>query len=105
MNSDSGMRIDRLAGADAISAKAIAIGTELGVVVSECVWDIGVDLTHAYAHRLDVSTATNTVRLYFSELDLTTSGNESRKERIADRLRRAIVQLVGRVPSPTYTQR
>jgi hypothetical protein len=103
MNKESDIRIDRSAGADAISAKAIAIGIEYGVVISECVWDMGEDLGHEHAHRLDLVTATKTVRLYFPDLDLTTAGNESREERIDDRLRRAIGQLVSRSPSPTYT--
>jgi len=105
MDKDCSTKIGRLAGADAISAKAVAIGTERGVVVSGCVWDIGADFGHEYAHRLDLSTTTNTVRLYFSDLDLTASDNESRKERVEDRLHRAIAQLVARPPSPTYAYR
>jgi len=105
MDKDSRMRIDRVTGADAISAIAIAIGTEHGVVVSERVWDIGTDIGHEYAHRLDLGTATNTVRLYFSDLDLTTSGDKYRKERVEDRLHRAIAQLVARTPTSTYTYR
>jgi hypothetical protein len=105
MNKDSNMKIDRIVGADTISAIAVAIGTEHGVVVSERVWDIGTDSEHEYAHRLDLSTATNTVRLYFSDLDLTTSGTNPRKERVKDRLHRAISQLVVRTPSPMYAFR
>jgi hypothetical protein len=105
MNKDSSMTIERSAGADAISAKAVAIGMEHGLVISECVWDMGADLRHPYAHRLDISTGVNTVRLYFSDLDLTTAGNASREERVEDRLQRAIAQLVARAPLPTYTYR
>jgi hypothetical protein len=102
---DNSTTIDRVVGADAISEIAIAIGTEHGVVVSERVWDIGEDFAHEYAHRLDLSTATKSVRLYFSDSDLTTSGNNSRKERVKDRLYRAIAQLVVRTPSPMYAYR
>ncbi|HJV84955.1 MAG TPA: hypothetical protein VJ698_05730 [Noviherbaspirillum sp.] len=107
MNKDSSMKIDRSAGAEVISAMAVAVGAKLGVAVSGCVWDMGADLSHEYAHRLEISTATNTVRVYFPDLDLTTSGNTSRKEasrqeRIEDRLHRAVTQLVTRVPAPTY---
>lgn len=98
------MSINRLAGADAISARAVTLGAELGVAISNCVWDIGDDLTHEYAHRLDINTAASTVRLYFCDLDLTTCGNKSRIERTADRLHRAITQLVMRVPRSTYAQ-
>jgi hypothetical protein len=105
MNKGSSMSIDRLAGAEVISTRAVAVGAELGVAVSECVWDMGADLTHEYAHRLDINTAANTVRLYFCELDLTIPGNQSRKERTEDRLHRAITQLVTRVPASTYTQK
>ena len=104
MNKGNSMGIDRSVGAEAISAKAHAIGAELGIAISKCAWDFGTDLSHEYAHRLDVNTATSTVRLYFSDLDLTMSGIESRKERVEDRLRRAIAQLVTRVPASTYTQ-
>jgi hypothetical protein len=38
------MRIDRQAGADAISARAIAIALAQGVQISETTWDIGTDL-------------------------------------------------------------
>lgn len=103
MNHDSNKTIDRAVGATVISATATIIGSEYGVVVSQRIWDMGEDVGHEYAHRLDLSTATNTVRLYFSDLDLTASGNNSRKARVEDRLRRAIAQLIVRAPSPMYT--
>jgi hypothetical protein len=102
MNHECGMKIDRLAGAEAISAKAIAIGNEDGVVISRCVWDIGEDFGHEHAHRLDLFTETKTVRLYFPDVELTTTGNIARAKRTEDRLRNAIAQLVPRSPSPTY---
>ena len=105
MNKVSSTSNDRLAGAESISTKAVTVGAELGVAVSGCVWDIGSDLTHEYAHRLDINTAANSVRLYFCDLDLTTYGNASRRERMEDRLHRAIMQLVKRVPVSTYGQR
>jgi hypothetical protein len=103
MNNDGNVTIDRSAGADAISAMAVAIGLEHGVAISECVWDIGDDVAHEHAHRLDLITATKTVRLYFPDLELTTSGNEYRRKRTEDRLRRAVAQLVSHSPVPTYT--
>jgi hypothetical protein len=103
MDKESNMMNDRLAGAEAISAKAIAIGMEHDVVIAECVWDIGEDLGHAHAHRLDLITATKTVRLYFPDLELTTSANASRAKRTEDRLQSAIAQMLSRPPLPTYT--
>lgn len=103
MNQERNKTIDRAAGAAVISATATVIGSEHGVVVSQGIWDMGEDVGHEYAHRLDLSTATNTVRLYFSDLDLTASGNNSRKARVEDRLRRAISQLIVRTPSSMYT--
>ncbi|MGH8809779.1 MAG: hypothetical protein ACREX0_18045 [Noviherbaspirillum sp.] len=105
MNQQRDTTIDRLAGAEAISAKARAIGMENGVLISDCVWDIGEDFTHQHAHRLDLFTATNTVRLYFPDLELTTSGNDARKKRTEDRLSSAIAQLAPRSPAPTYAYR
>jgi hypothetical protein len=105
MMKESNTKFDRLAGADAISAKAVAIGSELDVIVSECVWDLGSDTGHEYAHRLELGTQTNKVLVYFSDLDLRVPGNESRKERVEDRLHRAISKLVLRTPAPTYTYR
>jgi hypothetical protein len=102
MNQESNMKIDRLTGAEAISAKAIAIGIEHDVVISDCVWDIGEDLTHPHAHRLDLVTATKTVRLYFPDLELTSLSRTTRTE---DRLQRAIAQLLLQPPSATYTFR
>jgi hypothetical protein len=102
MDQESNINIDRLAGAEAISAKAIAIGKENGVVIFQADWDIGKDLTHQYAHRLDLFTATNTVRLYFPDVELTTSGNAAREKRTKDRLQDAIARLLPRQPSPTY---
>lgn len=99
------MKIDRLTGAEAISQKAIEIGAALGVVINRCVWDMGEDFTHEYAHRLDLFAETKTVRLYFSDLELTTSGNEARARRMEDRLQNAVAQLVTRAPSPTYSYR
>lgn len=97
------MRIDRLSGAEAISAKAIAIGMEHDVVIAECIWDIGDDFEHEHAHRLDLITASKAVRLYFPDLELTTSGNESRSNKTEDRLRRAIAQFHSRPSSRTYS--
>ena len=96
------MKIDRLAGAETISARAREIGAENGVVISECVWDIGQSVELQHAHRLDISTATKTVRLYFPDLELSTSGHDVRKKRTEDRLRDAIAQLMPRSPCPTY---
>ena len=105
MNDESPLQAERLAGADAISAKAMAIGTELGVLIAECVWDIGQDLTHEHAHRLDLVTATKSVRLYFRDRELTAPDRASCTKRIEDRLRRAIAQLLSRPPEPTYAFR
>jgi hypothetical protein len=102
MNQDASTKIDRLAGAETISARAREIGVEHGVVISECVWDIGQSVELQHAHRLDLSTATQTVRLYFPDLELSTVGNDVRKKRTDDRLRGAIAQLMPRTPSPTY---
>jgi hypothetical protein len=95
----------RMAGADAISAKAIAIAAEQQVLIVECVWDIGTDLDHEHAHRLDLVTATRTVRLYFRDRELNMPGNDSCARRIDDRLRRAIAQLQSHPPAQTYTFR
>ncbi len=94
--------MDRQIGADAISAQAIALGIEQNVLISECLWDFGSDLSHEHAHRLDLLTTTTAVRLYFRELELTTDNNLSRTKRIRERLQRAISQLVPRTPQQTY---
>lgn len=91
-----------MAGADMISTSAREIGAKSDVILSECVWQIGEDFTHEYAHRLDLCTATKSVRLYFSDLELTAFLIANRKSRIEERLRSAIAQLVPRIPSPTY---
>jgi len=70
------------------------------VVISDCVWDIGEDVSHPYAHRLDLVTATKTVRLYFPDLELTSSSRTTRTE---DRLQRAVAQLLPPPHSATYT--
>lgn len=103
MNKENIMTIDRLAGAELISAQAVAIGAEQGVVIAECIWDIGEDLGHEHAHRLDLVTETKTVRLYFPDVELTTLGNESRAKRTENRLRNAVAQLLSHPPRPTYT--
>ncbi|RJG05970.1 hypothetical protein D3870_08005 [Noviherbaspirillum cavernae] len=99
------MKIDRKTGADAISESARAIAMEHGILLSECVWDLGQDFRLEHAHRLDLVTATKSVRLYFPDLELTTSGNEHREKRTRDRLHRAISQLISRPPTATYTYR
>ena len=95
-------KIDRLKGAEIISSSAKEIGMQNALVLSDCIWEIGDDIGHEYAHRLDLCTAAKSVRLYFSELDLTSLLNLSRKNRINDRLRSAIAQLLPRTPSSTY---
>jgi predicted TPR repeat methyltransferase len=104
-NDGSSDKSARMAGADAISAKAIAIAAEQDVLIAECVWDIGTDFAHEHAHRLDLITATKTVRLYFRDRELTMAANDSCAKRIDDRLRRAIAQLHSRTPAQTYTFR
>jgi hypothetical protein len=96
------MKIDRMAGANMITASAKEIGVDSDVVLSECVWQIGEDFSHEYAHRLDLGTATKSVRLYFSDIDLTALLIANRKNRIEERLRSAIAQLIPRLPSRTY---
>jgi len=95
--------IERSDGAAAISAKALQLGVELGVQIVECVWDIGDDLTHEHAHRLELVGAEKSVRVYFRELELTTAGNAARSKRIEERLERAIAQMRPPAPAPTYS--
>jgi hypothetical protein len=105
MNQESKTRSARQAGAEAISRLAIAIGAENDVNISKCVWDLGEDFGLQHAHRLDLFTETKTVRLYFPDLELTTSTNDARKKRTEDRLRSAIAQLASKPPAPTYAYR
>ncbi len=93
---------ERLAGAEAISAKAREIGTQNDLIISECVWDIGTDIGLQHAHRLDIFTTSATVRLYFPDVELLASANEARKKRTEDRLRDAIATLLPRSHGPTY---
>lgn len=72
------------------------------LVIAECIWEMGQDIGHEYAHRLDLCTATQKVRLYFSELELTALLNMSRKSRIDERLRSAIAQMLPRPPARNY---
>lgn len=97
--------IERSVGASAIATEAIALAAAQDVTIVECVWDIGTDLTHEHAHRLDLVTASKSVRVYFPELELTTSGHAYRSKRITERLQRAIAQLLQRAPVPTYSFR
>lgn len=102
MNLESGTQVNRLQGADILSAKAIAIALERNVVITQCVWDLGEDVGHEHAHRLDIVTATKAVRMYFPDRALLTAGNEYQRERTEDRISRAVAQLVLHAPSPTY---
>ena len=103
MDSATDSGTERLAGAAAITAKAVAIGAGLDIVIADCVWDIGDDLDHEHAHRLDLITADKNVRLYFREQDLTSPADGPRAKRTEDRLQRAIAQLLPRAPAATYT--
>jgi len=105
MQDQQDMRSERQAGADAIAAHATAMAQQKGVVIVKCVWDIGEDLTHEHAHRLDLFTDTKTVRMYFPDLELIGVNNPVRMKRIEGRLQSAIAQLVASVPSPTYSFR
>lgn len=98
-------RIDRQAGADAIAARAVALGSEHGIAVVKCTWDLGQDVALQHAHRLDLCTDTRTVRLYFPDIELTTTGNEARCKRTEERLRSAVAQLQALPPAPTYSFR
>jgi hypothetical protein len=97
--------INRQAGADALSAKAIAIGQEKGLSIVKCEWDLGQDFGLQHAHRLDLFTETKTVRVYFPDLELSTTGIESRLKRSEERLRSAVAQLLSVPPAPTYSFR
>ena len=100
---DESMKAVRQTGAEAISVKAIAIGAEQGVIITECIWNIGDDVGHEHAHRLDLITVAKTVRLYFPDLELVTSTTQSRIKRTEDRLRSAVAQLLPHAPAATYT--
>lgn len=97
------MKNQRISGAEAISARIKAIGLEAGLDILRCEWDIGEDLGHTYAHRLDVFAESGTVRLYFTDLELMTSNNEARRTKTESTLQNAIAQLVSTSRSPTYT--
>jgi hypothetical protein len=99
------INIERSVGASAIATEAAALAVAQDVVIVDCVWDIGSDLTHEHAHRLDLVTADKSVRVYFPELELTTTGHAYRSKRITERLQRAIAQLRPRAPAPTYSFR
>ncbi|SRR5450830_546814 len=99
------IQIERSVGAAAIATEASALAAGQEVLIVECVWDIGTDLTHEHAHRLDLVTADKSVRVYFPELELTTTGHAYRAKRITERLQRAIAQLHQSAPAPTYSFR
>lgn len=93
---------NRLAGAEMISARAKEIGLENEVILTDCTWDLGQDFKLQHAHRLDLTSANGTVRIYFPDLELTAARSEIRQKRIEDRLRGAISQLLPRSHAPTY---
>lgn len=95
----------RQAGADAIAARAVALGAESEVIITKCVWDFGQDYRLAHAHRLDLFTDTGSVRLYFPDAELTGADNVARARRTEERLRSAVAQLVARPPAQTYSFR
>jgi len=97
--------IERNVGTAAIAAQANELAAAAGVQIVDAVWDIGDDLTHEHAHRLDLVTADKSVRLYFTEPEVTTSGHAMRSKRVTERLQRAIAQLLQRTPAATYTFR
>ena len=101
----SSITIERTAGAAAIVAEATLLASAEGVEITDVVWDIGDDLTHEHAHRLDLLATDKSVRLYFTEPELTTSGHRMRSKRVTERLQRAIAQLTLRIPAATYTFR
>lgn len=96
------MAVQRQTGADAVSQMAMAIAISKGVPLSKSTWEFGEDGTHEYAHRLDLSTEAKSVRIYFSDVDLTKSENVMRKRRTEARLNNAIDQMAVRAHAPTY---
>jgi 2-polyprenyl-6-methoxyphenol hydroxylase-like FAD-dependent oxidoreductase len=105
MNQEQDAVTDRQAAAEIISARAMEIGRARGIAITQCVWDIGQDLGHPHAHRLDIFTEAKSVRLYFPDIELTSMENEVRRKRTETRLNNAIAQLLSRVPSATYSYR
>jgi len=103
MDENKKAETDRQAGAEAISATAIAIGNEIGAVIVNCIWDLGTDSRLMHAHRLDLFTDTKSVRLFFADVELTTTGNVARAKRIEERLRTAMAQLLSLPRAPTYS--
>ncbi|RJF92784.1 hypothetical protein D3871_25880 [Noviherbaspirillum saxi] len=78
------------------------MGRENGIEISKCVWDLGKDFSLQHAHQLELSTETKTVRLYFPDVELTSTDSGSRTRRTEERLRSAIAQLLSRPPAATY---
>lgn len=103
MSENQEVIISHRSGVDVINSRAITIGKESGVLIEKCIWDISEDLSHEYAHRLDLFTDLKKVRLYFPDIELTKPEDASRKKRIDARLKSAIAQLIPHVPASTYT--
>jgi len=99
------MRIDRQVGADAISARAIAIALAQGVQISETTWDIGTDLTHEHAHRLELVTLAKRFASTFPIRNSAPAVTPCAAKETEERLQRAIAQLLPHVPQPTYAYR
>lgn len=105
MNENQEVIISYRTGVDVINSRAVAIGKESGVFIERCIWDVSEDLSHEYAHRLDLFTDLKKVRLYFPDIEVTKAGDANRKKRIDARLKSAIAQLIPHVPASTYTFR
>jgi len=87
------------------SARAIAIALAQGVQISETTWDIGTDRDTRACAPAGAGHPGKTVRVYFPDPELCTSGHPMRSKRTEERLQRAIAQLLPHVPQPTYAYR
>jgi len=61
---------ERMAAANAVEAKFVALANEFGLAIDKCVWNLDMGMNHSGPHRLDVHFEDYVLRVYFTDREL-----------------------------------
>jgi hypothetical protein len=81
----------RLSAAAAIQSKVKSLAMQMGMEVLDCMWNMRQGMNHVGPHRLDIRSAHQDTKIYFSDLELISYEQDSVDT--DDRLRILIVKL------------
>lgn len=83
---------ERMRAATTIEANVMQFSNELGLSVTQCVWNLNLGMNHCGPHRLDVHFGDFVLRIYFTDCELASYWWMQETTRTDDRLSQLIAR-------------